>query len=240
MHVEQSERYQDAGELTLVLRKFQAGRLVHPSLGEWLEDWVRRHAVTLVTLAVFGTLAGGATLLSQHRGELDDTLRRFNGRLARVSADAQAHAEEGGQLEVLNARLENTLRTLEAKSNATISALRRQLRAALEKASREEGPPAFGPGRSTPRRLPSRSSSEAPNSRRRRIRPRPRSLRVESPEATGRVEGSRANPGEFRRAIRRSRGPKPSFPTAHAGRAIKVSRLWGGARWLTRRPSRFS
>lgn len=127
MHTDPTRRYRDASELTLVLKSFQAGRLVHPNLVERTVDWVRRHSMSFLVVTICSGAGCGGYLLAQHRAELAETQRQHFGRLAAVQADVQAQARASDRLGQKSADLETRLQTLRAATTAERDRLKRKL-----------------------------------------------------------------------------------------------------------------
>ena len=127
MHTNPASRYRDAGALAQVLKKFQAGRLVHPSLAQRVEDWIRRRAVTILTAAALVGLIIASRANAEHRDALEETNRLYQSRLDRVKGDAKTAANATSRLEQMYTRLLGHIQNLEATSTATIAALSERL-----------------------------------------------------------------------------------------------------------------
>ncbi|MCB9650958.1 MAG: protein kinase [Deltaproteobacteria bacterium] len=120
MHVDPSARYPDAGALTQVLKRFQAGRLVHPSLPQRVLHWVRRRAAPLTVAAMLGVLVVAWVVVSE-------TSHAYQSRLERTAQEARDRAAANGALERTYAQLLDDFRSLESTSTATIAALNARL-----------------------------------------------------------------------------------------------------------------
>ena len=127
MHVRPDERYADAGELAQVLKTFQAGRLVHPTLPQLIEDWIRRRAVTVILVAALIGLVAVVFNRASHRGALRQARTRYQGMLTAVEKDAEASIQAHRQLEAMYAQLSGDFEKLELTATATITKLSQRL-----------------------------------------------------------------------------------------------------------------